>query len=126
ERQADVYAARVIEAGRATASASLSSLGIAPAPGLTTPPAPSHVGPYGAQLFASALHRVAIINNIPVSPRARRDDRVLSRVGYLLVSFLDLAHDWLHGSIPHRMAYLRCLSADPALSTRFDRVMARL
>lgn len=126
ERQADVYAARVIESARAAPL-------IVPAPGgtgssasATSEPRPSHVGPYGATLFASALHRVAIINNIPVSPRSRRDGSMMSRMSYVLGSFLDLAHDWLHGSIPHRMAYLHGLSADPALTTRFDRVMARL
>jgi hypothetical protein len=86
----------------------------------------SHVGRYGATLFASALHRVAVINNIPISPRARRDGSLLQRVGYVVGSFMDLAHDWLHGSIPSRMAYLQRLAADPRHTNRFDRVMVRL
>ena len=47
-------------------------------------------------------------------------------VGYAIGALTDLAHDWLHGSIPSRMDYLRTLSADPSLTGRFDRVMGRL
>ena len=143
ERQANVYAARVIQSvhghgpsgGRAGAAAfavayPALAAAFAPATSPAAPPpdddSPSHVGRYGATLFASALHRVAVINNIPSSPRSRRDGGVLQRVGYLFGSFMDLAHDWLHGSIPHRMAYLHTLSADPTLTNRFDRVMTRL
>ena len=60
----------------------------------------SFVGPYGAMLFSSALHRVAKVNNIPIAK-----------------------NEWLHGSIDARMQYLRELSADPALTSRFDRRM---
>lgn len=79
ERQADVFAARTIE------------------------PPGAHVGQHGAMIFASALHRVAVINNIPVAARS-----------------------WCHGSIATRMNYLRHLSTDPALTGRFDRFMLRL
>ncbi len=60
----------------------------------------SFVGPYGALLFSSALHRVARVNNIPIAK-----------------------NEWLHGSIAGRMQYLRDMSADPALTGRFDRRM---
>lgn len=80
ERQADVFAARTIE----------------PAGG-------THVGQRGATVFASALHRVAVINNIPVAARS-----------------------WCHGSIAKRMNYLRHLSTDPELTGEFDRFMLRL
>ena len=60
----------------------------------------SYVGHYGATVFASALHRVAVVNNIPVK-----------------------AWSWCHGSISTRMAYVRGLSSDPALTCRFDRFM---
>jgi STE24 endopeptidase len=63
----------------------------------------SYVGPYGAMLFSSALHRVAKVNNIPVAK-----------------------NEWLHGSIAARMQYLRELSTDPALTGRFDRRMVRI
>jgi STE24 endopeptidase len=140
ERQADVYAARTMEAGRssgvnganghatpaaarnpayATAGAAVGNA-IAPAtygagevvvisalPGpIGTPAAAdkangkSYVGHYGATVFASALHRVAVVNNIPVK-----------------------AWSWCHGSISTRMAYVRGLSSDPALTCRFDRFM---
>jgi STE24 endopeptidase len=132
ERQADVYAARVMEAGRGQNAAVLVSTGVPVATSGPAAPAdapgtsPSHVGPYGAQVFASALHRVAHINNIPVSPRTKPRTGVLRRMSHALGSMVDLAHDWLHGSIPHRMAYLQGLSTDPASTGRFDRVMTRL
>ncbi|HEX8912272.1 MAG TPA: hypothetical protein VF796_07920, partial [Humisphaera sp.] len=83
-------------------------------------------GAYGAQLFASALHRVATINHMPVTPRSRDRGGVAGHISYAVGSLVDLAHDWLHGSISGRMDYLRTLSADPALTNRFDRVMSRL
>jgi hypothetical protein len=54
-------------------------------------------------VFASALHRVAVINNIPVAARS-----------------------WCHGSIAKRMKYLHELAADPSHTTRFDRFMSKL
>jgi hypothetical protein len=89
-------------------------------------PVESHVGTYGAQLFSSALHKVAMINNLPVNPRSRRGGGLMNQVSYLAGNLMDLAYDWLHGSIASRMAYLRTLSTDPALTTKFDRVMSRL
>jgi len=83
ERQADVFAARTMELSR-TASCE---------PG-------NHVGEYGANLLGSALHRVAVVNNIPIKARS-----------------------WCHGSIATRMRYLRELSADPVRTQRFDRFM---
>jgi hypothetical protein len=61
------------------------------------------VGEYGAALFASALERVAIVNNIPVAARS-----------------------WCHGSIASRMRTLTSMSADPSHTHRFDRFMGRL
>lgn len=125
ERQADVYAARTMESGRrATLAVEAAATG-API-GAGQAGQGSHVGHYGATIFASALRRVALINNIPISPRSPTAGGPLQRIGYVLGSFMDLAHDWLHGSIPHRMAYLHGLSADPRLTLRFDRVMTRL
>src|SRR5688500_15520392 len=81
ERQADVYAARTMQQQRADAAAA------APLPtadGTVTVALDalaradealahrrSHVGAFGATLFASALQRVAVINNMPTGPRAR-------------------------------------------------------
>src|SRR5579862_9809892 len=62
--------------------------------------APGHVGQYGAAVFGSALHRVAMVNNIPVKARS-----------------------WCHGSIAKRMQYLHDLSADPTRTRKFDRFM---
>ncbi len=96
ERQADVFAARTLqaEAGLGVLDAVDGSGGGDAAP--TWRP----VGPYGATVFASALARVAAINNIPVAARS-----------------------WCHGSIRKRMDYLEALGADPAHTPRFDRAM---
>ncbi len=99
ERQADVYAARTIEWINQPAVAGMGAgtgIGTGPMPS----PAQSHVGEYGAAVFGSALHRVAVINNIPLRSRTLT-----------------------HGSIADRIEYLRSLSTDPALTRRFDRFM---
>ncbi len=70
ERQADVFAARVMD--RATGA--------------------------GAATFAAALHRVAVVNDIPYAAR-----------------------NWTHGSIASRVDYIGRLAADPAVGRRFDR-----
>ncbi|MBV8782271.1 MAG: hypothetical protein JO353_12820, partial [Phycisphaerae bacterium] len=85
ERQADVYAARTIQWQN----------GLSETVGHRAP-----VGTYGANLFGSALHRVAVINGIPIHTRT------LS-----------------HGSIAGRIDYLHQLSGDPTRTNRFDRIM---
>jgi len=116
ERQADVYAARTIQMRGPLESASASFF---PSPGVLlgegehsaatalpfvglprAGPPMSFVGPYGATLFASALRRVAIVNNIPIAARS-----------------------WCHGSIATRMQYLQGLSRDPQRTAAFDRYM---
>lgn len=134
ERQADVYAARTMQEKLADpASAGLRGGAVAPvstqarsdlAP--VTPPGRSHVGSRGAAVFASALERVAIINNIPTGPRTRWEGRLRQRVGFITERLGDLAHNWLHGSIQDRQQYVRRLGADPALTQRFDRFMFHL
>ncbi|HEY1628279.1 MAG TPA: M48 family metallopeptidase, partial [Tepidisphaeraceae bacterium] len=88
ERQADVFAARTMEHNL---------------PELAAAPSQTYVGPRGATTFASALYRVAIINNIPLSAR-----------------------NFTHGSIAQRMNYVQTLSADPTRTVRFDRSMSLL
>jgi STE24 endopeptidase len=121
ERQADVFAARTMEltreavpdvsasetllAARSMASTSTSQAATAlavrpPALEYASDYAPGHVGQYGAAIFGSALHRVAMVNNIPVRARS-----------------------WCHGSIAKRMQYLHELSKDPIRTKRFDRLM---
>jgi hypothetical protein len=96
ERQADVYAARTLQKSAAPPDQ--------PATVLTAPnPALSYVGEYGAGLFAGALHRVAMINQIPVD-----------------------AGEWMHGSIAGRMRALHAMSGDSTHTERFDRRMRRL
>jgi STE24 endopeptidase len=139
ERQADVYAARLIEANAKAYGSGFRLQGSAG--GVVVPGAPeprtlrvepslpstaSHVGPYGAMVFASALHRVAVMNNIPLAPRRRPRRGFFRRLGHSVDGVVESLHNWLHGSIHHRMEYLRGLSADPALTGRFDRFMVRL
>jgi STE24 endopeptidase len=78
ERQADVYAARTLERGT------------------VAEPLPSETS--GASIFASALERVAVVNNIPIDAR-----------------------NWTHGSIQARMRFIKRLGRDPAVAARFDR-----
>jgi STE24 endopeptidase len=84
ERQADVFAARTVQ----------SPEDIFPG---------TNVGPFGATLFASALRRVAAINNIPIK-----------------------RYEWIHGSIDGRMQFVQWLAASPHRTTVFDRLMTRL
>ena len=101
ERQADVFAARTIQM---RGEANLAQVAEAKDPTALVAYEPrTHVGAYGATVFASALHRVAVINNIPVAARS-----------------------WCHGSIAKRMKYLHELAADPSHTTRFDRFMSKL
>jgi STE24 endopeptidase len=120
ERQADVFAARTLQRHLTPL---LPSSAPAQLPVLS---GPSHVGPIGANLFASALERVAIINNMPLGPRGRWEGGPLRRLGYLLERVSDAANNWLHGSIPQRMRTLHRMSSDPSHTHRFDRRMARL
>ena len=134
ERQADVYAARTMEAvkgsggdaGASTEGSAPSSLFLKPEPPTLNPQTNPPVGHYGATVFASALHRVAMINNIPIHRRRRRRGPWRRRVVQMVDDAVDAAHNWFHGSIASRMDYLRGLSADPSLTGHFDRRMIRL
>ena len=103
ERQADVYAARTIQTSESPEpnAEAASSLELAGTPLLAL--SPSVVGEYGAGVFAAALHRVAVINHIPVNAR-----------------------NWSHGSIAQRMRALHEMSASPMHTSRFDQAMRRL
>jgi STE24 endopeptidase len=140
ERQADVYAARLIEThareAREFSGFRVRGAGQAGYPSPSSPEPrtlnpeplpPSHVGEYGATVFASALHRVALMNNIPLGPRRRpRRAGLFRRFTHALDGVVESLHNWLHGSIHHRMAYLRGLATDPAATMRFDRFMLGL
>ena len=165
ERQADVYAARMMEAMKPPAPPAQFSAAVvttpaeaqaevaeaptevaepqaapvpapvamavaeAPQPAEVLPigePSQSHVGHYGATVFSSALHRVAVMNNIPLGPRRRPRRGLLRRIGHAIDSFTEATGNWFHGSVPHRMAYLRGLATDPSLTGRFDKFMLRL
>ena len=66
ERQADVFAARTIQA--------LDSHSTGPKP---------NVGQHGAVVFCSALQRVAAINNIPVASPSWSHGSIAKRMGFL-------------------------------------------
>lgn len=120
ERQADVYAARLMEIAHRQSSGDTSDLVLTPAD-LVAPLSPAiagasvelamsgesatsahvlPVGRHGAAIFSSALHRVATVNNIPVKK-----------------------HEWLHGSIQSRLDFIRDMAGHPKSTQRFDRQM---
>jgi STE24 endopeptidase len=104
ERQADVFAARTMELHLLNQESRGNS--ISPSPRSLGPLSSNlvaAVGPRGAATFASALHRVAVVNNIPVAAR-----------------------NFTHGSIAERVRYLHILSTDPAKTMHFDRTMSVL
>jgi STE24 endopeptidase len=108
ERQADVFAARTMEQALAAEPLRVAMESPHPRPSPEDRPsaprnASSPVGPRGAAVFASALERVAVINNIPIAARS-----------------------WCHGSIARRMNYLLHLARDPQRTGHFDRTMVRL
>ncbi len=93
ERQADVYAARLIgDTGR-------------------------HVGPTGAWAFGEALRAAIGLNGSP-TPALLADDA--SMVARLWSARGQLAHA-LHGSPERRVGYLQWLATDPANTKRFER-----
>jgi STE24 endopeptidase len=109
ERQADVFAARTIQANapRLAMAAEFSMTdpmnyaALAPEPQAN--PEITSVGRYGAHTVAGALHRVAAINNIPITARS-----------------------WSHGSISERMRFLMDMGTDATATARLDRSMRRL
>jgi Zn-dependent protease with chaperone function len=113
ERQADVFAARTIQnvfdtSAEATSDnpvlrSVLANTAVLDEPGITLAPPPrGYVGRQGAEIFCSALERVAVVNNIPIAARS-----------------------WCHGSIAKRMRFLEYLARDPRRTMQFDRFMSR-
>lgn len=121
ERQADVFAARTIEqAGRAVDAP-------ADVPPSTAPEASRNpVGPHGASVFASALHRVASVNNIPLTARRWNGGSAVEFIAFLLDRAIEWANHFLHGSITRRTSYLQQLGTDPSRTLYFDAFMRRL
>ena len=108
ERQADVFAARTMQAEAE--------------PGAS----PTYVGEDGAGLFGSALARVAQVNGIPLVPRRTWADGSGLRFGYWLDLLADTTGNYLHGSLLSRIHWLRGMADDPASTRRFDRKMRRI
>ncbi len=100
ERQADVYGAHCITRD-ADQSCGLPCSIHNNQPGLSPPP--MAVCAKAAQVFTSALDRVAILNGIPHEERS-----------------------WRHSSIASRIRFLTSLSGDPARASRFDQTVRRI
>lgn len=96
ERQADVFAARMMEVNWGWPTA---QPGEAPKIGVKQ----SYVGQKGMAIFAAALNRVAFVNNIPLRARGL-----------------------FHPSIARRLLYLEDMSQDPGKTSRFDELMGHL
>jgi len=134
ERQADVYAARTMQAGRERGAVrithvnpELESVGggvfVVPA-GLAAATLGTGTMPASTPVAASALAHspgksyVGEYGATIVSDALRR----VARINNIPVA----AHEWLHGSIQQRMRYLQELSGDATRTWRFDRYMKRL
>ena len=137
ERQADVYAARTMEAitgaGDPTAQfAQQESRAVPARSGARRPGSPAHnadvtpVGALGARIFNQALLRVMDVNNIPLGTRGRFAGSLRDRLGFAIEWFASLAGSWLHGTMASRMAYITHISHDAALTASFDRRMKRI
>jgi STE24 endopeptidase len=129
ERQADVFAARTMQSMQpgAIPTTTLPAVSSDDGGAVVIGYAPrSYVGEYGAKLFASALQRVAAINNMPTGSYRRWEGGLRKRFAFLMERASDLAHHWLHGSINERQSYLQRVSTNPAQTFRFDRFMTQL
>jgi len=100
ERQADVYGAHCITL-EDDQSCGLPCSIHNNEPGVSPPQ--MAVCAKAAQVFTSALDRVAVLNGIPHEERS-----------------------WRHSSIASRMRFLTSLSGDPARARRFDRTVRRI
>jgi STE24 endopeptidase len=110
ERQADVYAARTLEAIKQS----------------TLPGVATHVGPEGAKIFNSALLRVSEVNNVPLETYGRFAGSAKQRLRFLSEWFGNLGGSWLHGTMASRMRYIEEISRDPKLTAAFDSRMRRV
>lgn len=80
------------------------------------------VKPHGAEVFAETLRRVAEVNGIPLHPRPRTGRRIADGFAQLV----EFTGHFLHGSISHRMQFVRQVAADPDATHRYDAAMRRL
>lgn len=110
ERQADIFAARMVQAQVEEASA-----GGGTAPRSAPPAFAGPVGCAGADIFSSSLQQAARLNNLPVDivRRGRGPMALLSRASD------QLAH-YFHGTIRSRIDYLDHLARRPTQAYRFD------
>lgn len=107
ERQADVFAARMMQAQVDEAAAS-----VVPGPGTIVA---GPVGFAGADIFGSSLRRAAKLNHLPleVARKGRGPLALFNRATDQLAHFL-------HGTIGSRIEYLEHLARRPRQTYRFD------
>jgi STE24 endopeptidase len=110
ERQADVFAARTMQAQVMSAARSMVTGDAPQQPALAGP-----VGPAGAEVFGSSLRQAARINQLPI-------DRRPAQVGPLapLWWLVDQMAHFLHGTVNSRIEYLNDLARRPSQTYRFD------
>jgi STE24 endopeptidase len=139
ERQADVYAARVIEgehvrcrevlmvgAGAEESMARGEHSRTVNSQRSTAHAQPSHVGVHGARIFASTLRRIADVNAMPTRSKPWTGGGIVKLIGHGLHLLRHGSDNFFHGSIESRAKYLHHLSQDPIRTRRFDLFMARL
>jgi STE24 endopeptidase len=73
----------------------------------------------GADALASTLHRVAVVNGMPLNTANRLSLSPLR----LALWLMEQANHFFHGSIGSRMVYVLRAAEDPGRTWRFDRVM---
>lgn len=99
ERQADLFGARCVTPSASDCDRPCSVHLDSPAPA----PQDGRICATAAAVFASALHRVAVLNGIPAEERS-----------------------WRHSSIGSRIRFLTSLAGDPRWATRFERSIQQI
>jgi Zn-dependent protease with chaperone function len=112
ERQADVFAARtmqaqVLERTGGTPRAQALALPFAPPQG--------PVGPAGAEVFGSSLRQAARMNQLPVNRRPAQPGPMAP-----LWWLVDQITHFFHGTVSSRIDYLNHLARRPSQTYRFD------
>ena len=108
ERQVDIYGCRAVSCGDPTCAGHDDET--------VFPPGGHNLCPTGIRTCARALERVGDLHGVPP---AQSDEPVT--LGRMMLAALEWMRAWLHGPIPHRVAYLRGLIDRPGLEPRFQR-----
>ncbi len=109
ERQADVFAARTMQAQAMDAAPTVIPMGTALARRRDL------VGPAGAEVFGASLRHAARMNQLPVDRRPAQPGP-LAPLWWLA----DQLSHFLHGTVNSRIEYLNSLARRPSQTRRFD------